>query len=141
MTFQKTQPAPLFTPGVGGAARSNLKLAKLIFPTRICPNCGSVAGQPELPGNGWIEAILWISTVFLGLIYSVWRRTKKSRGCPTCGAPATIPLDTPAGKRLALEDHGGKVTPIQQPPPKPASLIVVVGAMLFGALMLYTMSH
>lgn len=141
MNFQKTQPAPLYTPGVGGAARSKIKPAKLIFPTRICPNCGSAAGAPSLPGSGWIEAILWITTIFLGLIYSVWRRTKKSRGCATCGAPATIPLDTPAGKRLAMEYHGGKVEPIEVPPPEPASPIVIVGLMIFAALMLYSMSR
>lgn len=141
MAFQKTKPADLDTPGVGGVAHPKLESKAMIQPTRICPNCGTAAGAPSLPGSGWIEAFLWVTTIFFGLFYSIWRRTKKSGGCPTCGAPTTIPLDTPAGKNLAMKYHGGTVNPIEPPPPVPVSPVVAIGLLIFAAFMLYSLSR
>jgi hypothetical protein len=59
-----------------------------------CKNCQFV-GAGELPGYGWIEAVLYIFWIIPGVAYSIWRRGKGGHVCPKCHAPFMTPL--PAG--------------------------------------------
>lgn len=143
MTFQKTQPSPLDLPGVGGVARSNLESVKhqstkLMIPTRICANCGTASAAPTMPGNGWIEAILWMYIV-PGLIYSIWRRSRKSTVCPACNSKNTVPLDTPAGKRLTTRHYPAGIEPEEievMPATKSSPIVIIGGLILLGYFLL-----
>lgn len=68
----------------------------------ICQNCGS-RGEPKTITKGSIgmEIILWICFLIPGLIYSIWRLTSKYKGCPSCGQPNMINVNTPNGRLLA----------------------------------------
>lgn len=74
----------------------------------ICSNCG-FTGNPKkkVRGSIFIELILWLALIVPGLVYSIWRLTTKQSACPKCGALYMIPLDSPRGKKLAVE-FGGK---------------------------------
>ncbi len=58
---------------------------------RHCKNCGTDV-VPDMPGNGWVEFLLWCCYLLPGMIYSVWRRSAKNRTvCPRCRNPHTLP--------------------------------------------------
>lgn len=76
---------------------------------KICKNCG-YCGEEEtkVKGSLGLEIALWILgllTMGIGwlvaLPYSIWRLCSKTKGCPKCGSENMLPLDTPAGKKLA----------------------------------------
>jgi hypothetical protein len=69
--------------------------------TMVCPTCGT-RGEPKTITRGSLgmEIILWICFIVPGLIYSMWRLTTKQKGCPSCGAPGMIGVNTPMGKTL-----------------------------------------
>lgn len=70
----------------------------------ICKQCGTVHdGARNLPGNGWIELVLWLAYLVPGLIYSIWRRSKSRLTCGACGSRDLVPLDSPVGRRLRAE--------------------------------------
>lgn len=57
---------------------------------RFCTNCRRDV-NPQMPGNGWIELVLWLCYVIPGLLYSIWRRAERNRTvCPHCRNPHTI---------------------------------------------------
>lgn len=135
--------------GVGGGAHSILKPAQekicsvqpvAIRASKICTRCGTASASPEMPGSGWIELLLWMY-ILPGLIYSIWRRSKKSESCPACGCKELIPMATPAGQRLVQQYHPEGVPPtiFFQEPPKPTSKLVVFGVLFFMAFMLYSL--
>lgn len=66
----------------------------------ICPACGT-RGEPKITTRGSmvIEFVLWMCFFAPGLIYSIWRETKKTRACPSCGA-GMIGVNSPVGKSL-----------------------------------------
>jgi hypothetical protein len=66
----------------------------------ICLNCGTI-GKPKsiTKGSICIEIILWLLFIIPGLIYSIWRLTTRTKGCPLCSGKM-IPLDSPRGKIL-----------------------------------------
>lgn len=69
---------------------------------RICQACGTTGKtRTETPGSIFIEIILWLFFLVPGLIYSIWRHSKKHQVCRSCGSAAIIPLDSPAGRDLA----------------------------------------
>lgn len=144
--------------GVGGVARSIFKSAKAAFtklkpmpkpipaPTvliasKICTRCGSASGASQMPGSGWIEVVLWLAYIVPGVIYSIWRRSKKYEACPACGCKDLIPMATPAGQRLVKQYHPDGVPPtvLMPTPPKPVSKITVFGVLLFVVFMLYNL--
>lgn len=90
----------------------------------ICKQCGTAhQGERVLPGNGWIEFVLYIAYVFPGIIYSIWRRSKKQTPtCAACGSRELVGLDTPVGRKLAREHYpeGLPPGPPPAPPPPPA---------------------
>ena len=66
----------------------------------ICKSCGSLTkGKTETPGNFFIEVILWCCYIVPGLLYSIWRRSKRHKICEWCKSPDLIPPDSP----IALE--------------------------------------
>jgi hypothetical protein len=68
----------------------------------ICSRCGS-RGKPKNRTKGYflVEVILWCCFIVPGVIYSLWRQFSKAKVCPSCGAEAMIPLDSPMGQKLA----------------------------------------
>lgn len=68
----------------------------------ICSACGTT-GKPksETPGSILIEIILWLCFIVPGLIYSIWRHTKRHDVCRSCGAAQLLPAESPAGRALA----------------------------------------
>lgn len=68
----------------------------------ICPNCGT-QGEPKIitKGSLGMEIILWICFLLPGLIYSIWRLSSRYSGCPSCGQPGMIGINTPNGRFLA----------------------------------------
>ncbi|MEO7231703.1 MAG: hypothetical protein ABIW96_03195, partial [Polaromonas sp.] len=73
-----------------------------------------------------------------GIAYSVWRRSKRSKACPACGAKP-VPLATPEGQRLARVNYpaGLPAIAVTLPPPAKTSPIIVAGLVLLVGTMLY----
>ena len=69
----------------------------------LCTNCG-YQGKPKkkLAGNSGIELILYLFFIIPGLLYSSWRSSSATEGCPKCQA-AMIPLDSPVAQKF-LQD-------------------------------------
>lgn len=58
---------------------------------RWCGNCRRDV-VPEMPGQGWIEFLLYFVYFFPGLFYSIWRRAEKNKTiCPRCRNKHTQP--------------------------------------------------
>lgn len=71
---------------------------------RICQSCGTTGKtRTETPGSIFIEIILWFCFLVPGMIYTIWRHTKKHQVCPACGSAAVIPADSPAGRELSMK--------------------------------------
>lgn len=70
----------------------------------ICSNCGTI-GVPKTvtEGSFFIELILWLCFLIPGLIYSIWRLTKRHQACRTCGSKDLMPLNSPMGIKLQNE--------------------------------------
>lgn len=71
---------------------------------QICSNCGTV-GKPKTvtKGSFLIELVLWLSFLFPGFLYSMWRLSSKTKGCRYCGSENMVPLNSPAGEKLQKE--------------------------------------
>lgn len=68
----------------------------------ICTACGtSGRARKETPGSFIIEVILWLCFLVPGLIYTIWRYSRKHWVCEVCKSPNLVPLDSPAGRTLA----------------------------------------
>lgn len=70
----------------------------------ICSNCGYV-GYPKTQnkGSGVLEIFLYlfVFSIPIALIYSIWRRAGlKPIYCRTCHQPTMIPGDSPKGQEL-----------------------------------------
>ena len=102
-----------------------------------CTNCG-FHGKPVIntPGNILIEIILWLFLIVPGLIYSIWRLTKRHDACPVCGNKV-IPDHTPVArlaiakqeaeeKRLAEEKLKKQRAPSRRPQPEDDQPTVLV---------------
>jgi hypothetical protein len=68
----------------------------------ICTRCGH-QGNPtsETPGSFILEVFLWLMFIVPGVIYSLWRLSKRRKVCRSCGSPELVPLDSPRGKQLS----------------------------------------
>lgn len=67
----------------------------------ICPACGTQGDAVDITrGSIGIEIVLWLLFIVPGLIYSLWRLSTRTPGCPTCGQPGMIPVNTPRGQQL-----------------------------------------
>ena len=56
-----------------------------------CTQCHTHSNTAKMKGNGWIELVLYLFYILPGVVYSIWRRSGKPNGCPTCGHAALIP--------------------------------------------------
>jgi hypothetical protein len=56
-----------------------------------CTHCRTHSNTAVRKGNGWIEVVLYFFAIIPGLIYSIWRRSGKLNGCPTCGNATLVP--------------------------------------------------
>lgn len=67
----------------------------------VCKSCEEVDTPVEsMPGNGWVEAILYLFYIAPGVIYSVWRRKGKKKVCSACGSSDVVPAASRAGRRI-----------------------------------------
>lgn len=75
----------------------------------ICRSCGAT-GNPKsvTPGHFLIEVLLWCCFLVPGLIYSIWRVSKRHKACRSCGSRELVPVDSPIGKKLLAELSVGK---------------------------------
>lgn len=84
----------------------------------VCSECGTVADPKKMvKGSVIVELGLWFSLLIalavfypaafivfiIALIYSIWRMTSASRGCPSCKAPNMIKTSSPMGKKLLAD--------------------------------------
>lgn len=73
-------------------------------PGVACKSCEHV-GPPvrRTRGSFAIEVVLWLCMIVPGLIYSLWRLTTRHDVCSACGSDQIVPLNTPAGQRIAAQ--------------------------------------
>jgi hypothetical protein len=63
-----------------------------------CPVCGTVARPRTVTkGNFGLEFFLWLLFIIPGLIYTLWRISNQSKGCPACKA-IMIPGNSPVAR-------------------------------------------
>lgn len=69
---------------------------------RFCLQCES-SGPPRAytPDSIFIEVILWLCFIVPGVIYSLWRHSRRHDVCRSCGSPKLVPVDSPAALRVA----------------------------------------
>lgn len=72
----------------------------------VCTRCGHVGSTgTETPGNLLIEIILWLFFLIPGLIYSIWRISKRHHVCRSCGTGAgLIPASSPNAGAWVVQD-------------------------------------
>lgn len=85
-----------------------------------------------MPGSGSIELVLWLLVLPVGIVYSVWRRSKRSHGCAVCSTK-TLPLHTPTGQHLVRMHYPDGVPMVHVTPPTPASRLAILGACVLVA--------
>lgn len=72
---------------------------------KVCTVCGGISVPKTIvKGSILIEIFLWLSFIFPGVLYSLWRMTTKSKGCKACGSLSMVELDSPVGKKLTAVD-------------------------------------
>jgi hypothetical protein len=74
-------------------------------PKLICGNCGTASNHavPFTPGSILIELVLWCCFLLPGLIYSLWRLSRRRDACPTCKSADMLLTKTPRGQRVMRE--------------------------------------
>ncbi len=111
--------------------------------TRICKQCGTLNNNGDtLPGSGWIELVLWLCYIVPGIIYSIWRRTKRNAACVACSSRELVQVGTPVGAELAKQYHprstistdGPLHAPnvAKAPPPSGTRILKALGLVLFA---------
>lgn len=84
---------------------------------KVCGKCGTVAEPKRFtPGSILIEIVLWLCFLVPGLIYSLWRLSKRRDVCPSCGADELLQLDSPRGRAVATESGYTPPTEAYRPP-------------------------
>lgn len=106
---------------------------------RVCNTCGTVA-EPErfTPGSFLIEVVLWLCLLVPGLVYSLWRLSKRHDVCAACGGMELLPLDSPRGQQVARALGGARpreAAPAARPPSPGARRLGVRLGRLVGRLM------
>ena len=68
-----------------------------------CTKCGTV-GRPRRITRGYfrIEVMRWFLFLIPGLIYSLWRLASRYDGCPACGEPKMIPVNSPIARAAVV---------------------------------------
>ena len=66
-------------------------------------NCGYQGKlKKKFAGNSGIELVLYLFFIIPGLIYSSWRSSAATMGCPKCQS-TMIPLDSPVAQKFIKE--------------------------------------
>jgi hypothetical protein len=82
----------------------------------ICRNCESVAKSRIVsPRNFFIEILLWFCGLVPGVIYTLWCNHQTHNTCRKCGSEDIIPVDSPAGQKLAGGTAKAEIHISQQP--------------------------
>lgn len=67
----------------------------------VCKNCEEIGQVTEkMPGNGWVEIVLYLFWIAPGIVYSVWRRKSKKQVCGSCGSDQLVAAKTRAGQQI-----------------------------------------
>jgi hypothetical protein len=63
---------------------------------KFCKSCGHT-GKPRIVTGGsiWIELVLWLCFIVPGLVYSLWRLTRRGQRCEKCDSTDLVPTDSP----------------------------------------------
>ena len=78
------------------------KLGRLTREKSVCRNCGTVARSITLsPRSLFLEILLWFSGLIPGVVYTLWCNHQTHRACEKCRSRDIVPLDSPAGRKLA----------------------------------------
>lgn len=78
---------------------------------KVCKQCGTVGDTTKsTPGSMAIELLLWLCFLIPGLIYSLWRLSRRHEVCRACGSKDLVPADTPVGRAIA----GDRAPALQQ---------------------------
>jgi hypothetical protein len=71
-------------------------------PVVACTSCEHVGrAKKHFPGNILFFVVLCLFFVVPGLIYGAWCVLSNRHACKACGSLDIVPIDTPAGRRLA----------------------------------------
>lgn len=86
---------------------------------KVCKDCGTVA-EPKTITKGSLgtEILLWICLLLPGMFYTAWRHGSRYEGCPACGSPNLVPIDSPIGRSLARETISSRPVPERARPPR-----------------------
>jgi hypothetical protein len=61
-----------------------------------CLTCGYKGRSVTITkGSLGLEIVLWLLMIFPGVLYTLWRLTTRSQGCPKCKNTKMIPSDSP----------------------------------------------
>ncbi len=70
---------------------------------KICLDCGYVGTTKRyVPGNIFLEMVLWCFMILPGLFYSLWRMASAKQVCRGCGGTRFVPLQSTGGQ-MALK--------------------------------------
>jgi hypothetical protein len=75
----------------------------------VCQNCGATAKKKNIiyPGSGWITFVLVLVIIIPGVIYQLWRMSKKRNACAQCGGNM-LPVKTPLGREIVTRFYGNQ---------------------------------
>lgn len=67
----------------------------------FCKSCGH-EGEPasHTPGSILIELVLWLCFIVPGLVYSLWRLSRRRKVCSACRSADIIPSNSPMARSL-----------------------------------------
>ena len=72
----------------------------------LCKSCGTIGKATSVtPGSFIIEIALWIAFIVPGILYSIYRITKRHNACPKCKSREIIPTDSPIAVRVLSENR------------------------------------
>lgn len=70
----------------------------------VCLACGH-QGPPRAstPGSFAIEVVLWLCFILPGLVYSMWRLSRRTAVCSACGATTLVPPGSPVARKFLAD--------------------------------------
>lgn len=72
----------------------------------LCKSCGTKGKAASVtPGSFLIEIVLWIAFIVPGILYSLYRVTKRHNACPVCKSREIIPVDSPLAVKVLSENR------------------------------------
>jgi hypothetical protein len=72
----------------------------------LCKSCGTKGKAATVtPGSFLIEVVLWFAFIVPGILYSLYRVTKRHNACPVCKSRDIIPVDSPLAVKALAENR------------------------------------